>query len=158
MKLKTVPMDVEIAMSILNWKYDKPYDFYNNELTEEALHEFINGNYFTIVDERERLIGFYCTGTAAQVPAGNRVEAYKEEKLDIGFGMNPVLTGQGKGYSFCDYIFKTIGQNSPDLPQRLTVATFNKRAIHLYKKFGFKQENEFNTERATFITMTRNKG
>ncbi len=148
-------MTRDYAMNILEWKYESPYDFYNNELTTESLNEFLENSYYAIFD-KENLIGFFCLGKSAQVPIGNQYGAYSTDKVDIGLGMRPGLTGKGYGKEFLMYILNHIDNSNPDIVLRLTVAEFNQRAIHLYKKFGFEQELEFLAGTINFITMVRN--
>jgi len=139
------------VIEILNWRYESPYDFYNNEVSEEGIREFLTYPYITIVDEHKNLIGFYCTGQAARVPKGHEFNVYQEAFLDIGLGMKPDLTGKGYGSEFLSFILAQIKEDS----LRLTVAKFNKRAIRLYEKFGFKREYEFNNGSTEFIIMLR---
>ena len=153
MKLSIEQMNEELANEILNWKYDKPYDFYNNEVTDEALQELLDGTYYALVDELKELIGFFCIGNSAQVPIGNRFGVYVDEYVDMGLGMNPNLVGKGNGFKFCSYIMNFIKENYQDTPIRLTVAKFNRRAIHLYEKLGFVLKDEFSTDFAKFTTM-----
>ena len=51
------------------------------------------------------------------------------------------------------FIVQTV-QQEHHLPLRLTVALFNKRAIHLYEKLGFVKAIEFSTP-TEFITMLK---
>ncbi|MGN7478285.1 GNAT family N-acetyltransferase [Solibacillus silvestris] len=155
MKLFMKKMNREMAVNILTWKYDKPYDFYNNELTEEAMQEILDGSYYALIDEDKELIGFFCVGENAKVPVGKRFGVYNEDLIDIGIGMNPNLTGKGNGSGFCAYIIKTVEEKHNSKTIRLTVAKFNHRAIHLYKKLGFVSENEFKTDSTEFITMVK---
>ncbi|WKA60230.1 GNAT family protein [Planococcus shenhongbingii] len=155
LNLQHTEMDKDTAENILNWKYDSPYDFYNNELNEEELAEMLNGSYFAIYNDLKELIGFFCTGYSAQVPTGKKLGMYEENFIDMGLGMNPHLVGRGSGYNFCSYILKYIEENHPKNPIRLTVAEFNSRAIHLYKKLGFVPMKEFGTGFADFTIMVK---
>ena len=148
-------LTAERADNILSWKYEKPYDFYNNKRSEEGMRELIGGSYYAIVDESRQLIGYFCTGASAQVPIGHQYGVYEEGLVDMGLGMNPCLTGKGKGYAFCSFILRFLEEKHEDVPIRLTVATFNKRAIHLYAKLGFIREDEFSSDRADFMTMVK---
>lgn len=148
-------MNRKFASEILQWRYSKPYDFYNNDATEENLQELLDRSYSVLVNEAGNLIGFYCTGAAAQVPKGYEVGAYNEERIDIGIGMNPSLTGEGMGFDFFSRILELIREKNIEASLRLTVADFNHRAIHLYEKMGFVKSSEFTAKTATFITMIR---
>ncbi|WP_107838593.1 GNAT family N-acetyltransferase [Metasolibacillus meyeri] len=156
MQLFIDKMNKERASDILNWRYEAPYDFYNNEQTEEDLQELLDGSYNAIVDEKQQVIGFFCLGQGAQVPAGNHVGAYTANCVDMGLGMHPHLTGQGNGLNFCSLIVQFIEKNYEGTPIRLTVAKFNQRAIHLYEKLGFVFETEFKSDIAEFMVMIKN--
>jgi len=67
--------------------------------------------------------------------------------------MKPELTGKGYGSEFFSFILNQLQQESHS-PLRLTVATFNTRAIHLYEKLGFTKVMEF-TASTEFITMKK---
>lgn len=148
-------MTKERATDILGWKYEQPYDFYNNELTDEALQEMLDGSYYALVDDQHALIGFFCTGANAQVPIGHRFGVYKEALVDMGLGMNPNLVGKGNGFEFCTQVMQFIRTQHENTPTRLTVATFNERAIRLYEKLGFVSEDRFTTDSAEFKTMVK---
>ncbi|WP_430788050.1 GNAT family N-acetyltransferase [Virgibacillus flavescens] len=157
MRLIKRKMTQDFAVETLHWKYEKPYDLYNNELNSEAIEELLSYSYFAIVDQDDELLGYFCTGVSAQVPAGNKVKAYSEDMVDIGIGMKPTLTGKGFGTTFFSFILHDIEQANPNLRMRLTVATFNKRAIRLYEKFGFIKKNKFESDLTEFITMVKEK-
>ncbi|WP_404332646.1 GNAT family N-acetyltransferase [Mesobacillus maritimus] len=155
MRLSIKEMNEEFAREILDWKYSPPYDLYNNEFSEEALEELLEESYYAIVNSEGNLVGYLCTGNTAQVPIGSQFGAYSKDLLDIGIGMNPALSGQGNGSEFFSFILKHLLDSTSNLTFRLTVATFNKRAIRLYEKHGFAKEMEFNRGSTNFITMVR---
>lgn len=148
-------MSEQIAKKILGWKYEQPYDFYNNELTDESIKEMLDGLYYALVNDNQALLGFFCIGEWAQVPVGNQYGVYSDDFVDIGLGMNPKLVGKGNGFEFCSFIISHIENNHSCTPIRLTVAKFNERAIHLYGKLGFVRKNEFTTDFADFIVMVK---
>jgi [ribosomal protein S18]-alanine N-acetyltransferase len=143
------------AIEALSWEYHVPYDFYNTEVSSESLQEMLDGSYFAVVNDENKLIGFFCIGKSAQVPAGKQVDAYTKDYIDFGLGMKPDLTGKGNGYKFCSFILDSIQNKYNNKPIRLTVAKFNNRAIHLYEKLGFVKEKEFSTSRSDFMTMVK---
>ncbi|MEH7885710.1 GNAT family protein [Bacillus sp. JJ1609] len=154
--LKSQKIDRELALEILNWKYEKPYELYNNEVNEESLNELLANPYTAVLDEKEYLTGFYCYGVSSQVPAGRLAGAYKLPALDVGIGMNPELTGKGNGKLFFTFVLRELHKLFPDMNKRLTVAAFNERAIKLYENIGFIKEGEFQSGANAFITMVKN--
>lgn len=157
MKFSAGPMTEGVAADILKWRYPYPYNFYNIEANSESMAEILDGSYRKIQDEKGGLVGFYCIGSSAQVPAGRIMGLYPEGFTDFGLGMHPASTGQGKGSNFFAYIRQEIHQAHPEKLLRLTVATFNKRAIRLYENSGFTKEKEFKTDIAEFQTMVELK-
>ena len=156
MLLHVKKMDEIFAEEILSWTYEAPYDFYNNEYSVDAVRELLNHSYFVVLDDYEEIVGYFCSGESAQVPIGSLFGAYPESYLDIGIGMNPMLTGQGRGLKFFSFILDYIREVHGEAQVRLTVAAFNSRAIHLYEKLSFIKEIEFNHGDVVFITMIRN--
>jgi [ribosomal protein S18]-alanine N-acetyltransferase len=156
MELKIQDMTESFVKEILLWKYEHPYNFYNNETTEETIREFMNGDYFAVVDGMNSLIGFFCLGSSSQVPTGRNLNAYDENMIDIGLGLKPELTGNGLGKIFITFILRHIENNNKlSKPLRLTVATFNKRAIRLYENVGFAKKIIFNSNNIEFQTMIK---
>ncbi len=58
--------------------------------------------------------------------------------FEIGLGMRPDLTGKGNGKEFLKATISFIKTEFKPEKITLSVATFNKRAIKLYRKVGFK--------------------
>ena len=108
MNLFIESMNENMANEILNWKYVKPYDFYNNEITDEAMLEMLDGSYYGLIDEFKELIGFFCVGRNAQVPIGNQFGIYTTDFVDMGLGMNPNLVGKGNGFEFCSLLLNLL--------------------------------------------------
>lgn len=142
------PMTREWAGQIQEWTYGAPYDFYNQPPSEQGVAELMT--YQAIVEEHE-LIGFYCIGSPAQVP--NSTYPYSSDFTDIGLGMRPDLTGKGCGRPFVTYIMERAMERRK--PLRLTVASFNERAIHLYETVGFRTITSFERNEVPFQVMVR---
>lgn len=153
MKLHIDKMSTDAAMDILNWRYDPPYDFYNNEQTAEAINEMLAESYFSVFDDNKKLVGFFCVGSSAQVP--NDTYTYSNGFIDIGLGMRPEYTGKGNGTQFFAAVLGQIDTMFGKSSKRLTVAKFNDRAIRLYEKLGFSREVEFVKGSAVFIVMIK---
>lgn len=157
MNLIIKPMKKIEAMQILKWKYEEPYSIYNMEGSEEELKELLGGSYYTARNEMNEIVGYFCFGNSARVPAGEQYGVYEESAIDMGLGMRPDLTGQGNGAEFVKDGFRFAIEKFKSNNIRLTVANFNKRAIRAYKKIGFKTYKTFQrkTEKSNteFITM-----
>ncbi|PSL41012.1 ribosomal-protein-alanine N-acetyltransferase [Planomicrobium soli] len=130
------PMTQEIAEEIAyQWHYDTEYSFYDMEADQEDLQEFVNpvirGNSYFMVIQNNETIGFYC------------FHQITEKTIDMGLGMKPDLTGNGSGVEFLEAGMAFL--KSRFLPEKVTlsVATFNKRAIKVYKKIGFEENGTF---------------
>ncbi len=155
MHLHIEKMTENKARHILEWKYEEPYDLYNNEETDEALHEMLDGSYYTLLNEQNDIVGFFCIGKNAQVPVGHQFGVYPDGFIDMGLGMNPNLVGKGNGTDFCTYIIQFIEEQHVGTLIRLTVAKFNERATHLYEKLGFVKVAEFTSHTTEFMTMIK---
>jgi len=140
------------AKDIAAWKYEGEYCFYNNDKTEAKKQWASNihkeENTFAMYNENNELIGNCC------------FDYDEEDKLyTFGVQMRPSLTGKGMGKEVVSAILnfgrETYKFNEIDL----LVAKFNRRAITLYEKLGFKTIDEFiwnvNGEEKEFIAMRK---
>lgn len=144
-------LTIEDAYIISTWKYEGIYDFYSLTGNEEEIKELLEENYYCLKNELGEIIGYYCFGKSAQVPAGNKLNLYEDNSyLDIGLGLIPSLTGKGMGVWFLGKGIQFAMKTFDISMMRLTVATFNKRAIKTYEKIGFKKD-------ATFESLRNNK-
>ncbi|WP_226658992.1 GNAT family N-acetyltransferase [Pseudalkalibacillus hwajinpoensis] len=130
-----------------NWHYEGEYSFYDMEADEEDLQEFVDpelrGDSKFAVMENSDLIGFFS------------VTKVNDLTYDIGLGMRPDLTNKGKGLEFSNAGLAFIKKKYNPSKITLSVATFNQRAINVYRKLGFKEVNTFmqDTNGSTFEFM-----
>lgn len=145
MKFIINEMHCEDATEISKWTYEEPYSIYSMNGSDSCIKELLNGLYFSIKDEEDNLIGYYCFGQAAQVPIGKQFGVYPEEDniIDIGLGIKPGLCGQGLGFEFLRNGLDFARNNLRATRFRLTVAAFNERAIKVYERIGFKKVDCF---------------
>lgn len=146
MTLVFQPMDETSARAILDWRYDTPYDVYNTDVEEadEYVRSLLDPRnaYYAITDARSNLVGYCCFGPDAHVVGGD----YAADALDVGLGMRPDLTGQGHGLHFLTAILDFAGRTFAPQAFRLTVATFNRRALKVYERAGFRTVQTFQRE------------
>ena len=144
-------MKDEEAVEISGWHYEPPYDFYDATSDPGDLQELLDPkrrkeDYFSVLDEDGILIGFFQFERAGKT-------------VDVGLGMRPDLTGQGRGL---DYLLAGLEfarrRFSPE-GFTLSVATFNERAILVYERAGFRRGNEYthntNGGEYLFLSMAR---
>ncbi len=122
-------MTQDEAETIADWHYDGPYSFYDARSDESDLTELIDpdrrgGSYFSARDEAEELVGFFQFR-----PHGDAVV--------VGLGLRPDLTGRGLGLSFLEAGLAFARKRYAPRRFRLSVATFNRRAITVYERAGF---------------------
>ncbi|MDL4842119.1 GNAT family N-acetyltransferase [Aquibacillus rhizosphaerae] len=118
-----------------NWHYDGDYSFYDLEADKEDLDEFLNpeergSSTFAVIKENE-LVAFFS------------ISEVTDRTCDIGLGMRPDLTGKGNGMKFLGSSINFIKTEYNPEKITLSVATFNLRAIKLYRKVGFKDVETF---------------
>ncbi|MFL0248687.1 GNAT family N-acetyltransferase [Candidatus Clostridium stratigraminis] len=118
--------------------------------SDSCISELLNGTYFSVSDRENNLTGYYCFGESAQVPVGNQFGVYDcKDITDVGLGINPILCGQGLGLKFFSNGLDFARNNLLAKGFRLTVATFNQRAIKIYQQIGFKKVNSFERKTET---------
>ena len=157
MKISYRIADETSAREFTQWQYESPYDIYNcpPDEVEQAVRYNSDpaNNVYAMFDENGQLIGYCSYGVDAQVPGGD----YSAAALDIGLMIKPELTGQGLGAEFArEVIHNGISIYGPG-KLRVTIAAFNKRAIRVWEKNGFKQVKNFsrNIDGMVFIILTR---
>lgn len=154
MELTILPLDRAAALDVARWRYPPPYDVYNigSDPADLALFLAHAADYYQI-RAGAALIGFCCYGEEAQVPGGD----YSPPALDLGLGVRPDLTGRGQGRRYFDAVTSFAERQFEPPALRLTVASFNQRAIRLYSRAGFCEIGRFNAvfSGRPFIVMRR---
>lgn len=127
--MKITPMHQPEALEIADrWKYDGEYAFYDMTADPEDYEEIVTpekrgGRYFSVFTEDE-LTGFFCV-------------EQEGADIEIGLGLRPDLTGQGRGRAFLEEVLRFVRENYSFEKIRMEVASFNQRAIKVYERAGF---------------------
>jgi ribosomal-protein-alanine N-acetyltransferase len=150
------PMDAANARAFISWRYDPPYDRYNIPASAvEHLSFFTEPQnaYYSISSDDGTLEAFCCFGADAQVPGGD----YTTDALDVGWGLRPDLTGQGRGSAYLAAILAFAHQTFAPARLRTTVAEFNTRSRRVCEKAGFHQVQLFaaSADGMRFVILTR---
>ncbi|ASK64098.1 GNAT family N-acetyltransferase [Virgibacillus phasianinus] len=131
-----------------NWQYEGEYSFYDFAADEEDLAELLSpeerGDSYYIVKEGNDEIGFFYF-------------EHGDVSVEIGLGMKPELTGKGMGLNFLEAGMNYAMTQYNPKEITLSVATFNERAIKVYKKAGFESVETYmqdtNGSRFEFLKM-----
>jgi ribosomal-protein-alanine N-acetyltransferase len=144
------PMTAADARAIASWRYPEPYAFYDADADPADLAELLDpsewGRRYFAADAAGELAGLFVFKSSGAV-------------VEIGLGLRPDLTGQGHGRDFVEagvaYAVSVLGAREC----ALAVAAFNRRAITVYERAGFREVRRY--EHATnggvheFVWMTR---
>jgi len=150
-------MDEASARATLEWRYDTPYDLYNiaPDDAEKEMQLLLDPRnaYYTITDEHGHMVAYCCFGLDGQVAGGD----YSAAALDIGLGVRPDLTGQGRGLTYVNAVLDFARRTFAPTAFRVTVAEFNKRALRVWEKAGFRPVQTFQreTDGRPFVVLIR---
>ena len=122
MNFRVEPATPELFSERAAWRYPPPYDFYN----DDGVPPKNPGRFFSVCSEDGTVAGF----------------SYFEERGDAilyGLGLRPDLTGQGLGATFVNAGLEFAQARFGRRRIVLDVAEFNKRAIRVYERAGFRR-------------------
>lgn len=136
------PLTREHAEDISTWAYDAPYDVYDmvGVNPDELLDPEVG--YHAVMAE-DRLIGFRSFGPDGQVPGWE----YDDCALDTGGGVRSELIGQGLGRTVISAGLAFGRARFAPVAFRVTVASFNARALHTVAPLGFERVGSFKATR-----------
>ncbi|MFD1068009.1 GNAT family N-acetyltransferase [Oceanobacillus locisalsi] len=150
MLYKFTMMTQEQAEDIaFNWHYDGDYSFYDMKADKEDLDEFL--------DSEQRGDSTFAVTKENELVAFISINEVADRMFEIGLGMRPNLTGKGSGLEFVKEALNFVELKHKPKKIILSVATFNQRAIKVYRKVGFTDAETFmqNTNGSTleFLKM-----
>lgn len=129
MDLRIEKMDQQAAEEIADrWKYGGEYAFYDMTADPEDYAEIISpekrGERYFSVFSGSALAGFFCVEREGAA-------------VELGLGLRPDLTGQGLGQAFLRTVLRYVEERFAPEAVRLSVASFNRRAVKVYERAGF---------------------
>jgi len=136
--VRIVPMTAEYAADIVTWRYPPPYDCYDMTGADPGFMLDPGNEFFALVADGE-LAGFRSFGADGQVPGG----AYDDSALDTGGGLRPALTGRGLGRTAILTGLEFGRRRFAPAAFRVTVASFNSRALRVVTSLGFRPVSSF---------------
>ena len=136
--MHVAPLLREHARDICTWRYAPSYECYDMTAAdpdwllqpEAGFHALLSG---------DRLIGFRSFGVDGQVPGW----PYDDQALDTGGGLRPTLVGRGFGGRAISAGLAFGRARFAPRAFRVTVATFNTRALRVVEYLGFERVGRF---------------
>lgn len=156
------PLMLAEALAIGAWRYPAPYAVYDGHADPETLAELLDpaNPYYAVLAGPDRdLWGYFCFGPPARVGGDRFAALYTPDALDVGLGLRPDLTGRGLGLDFLQTGLAFARERFAPARFRLTVAAFNRRALAVYERAGFRATRTFTVEDGAvhreFVVMLR---
>ena len=146
------PMERPWAEAISVWEYGGEYEMYSADGSEACVQELLDGGCYAWLNEAGRPEGYFCYGPPARIPTREE-GVYPPGPLDIGLGMAPELCGRGLGGAFFAEGLAFARERLGAGELRLSVASFNRRAIRVYERAGFAAVREV-THRKSGMAFT----
>ncbi len=136
--LRIAPLTRAHAEDVVTWSYDAPYDVY--DMTGAEPDELLDpAAGFHAVLACDELIGFRSFGPDGRVPGWD----YDDTALDTGGGLRPSFTGQGFGRAVISVGLGFGRARFAPAAFRVTVASFNLRALRTVESLGFERTGSF---------------
>jgi ribosomal-protein-alanine N-acetyltransferase len=129
MEYEIRPMTAADAEAIAGWHYPGEYRFYDAEQDPGDLAE--------LLDPAQWGTRYFAADSGGEL-AGHFVFTLAGERLEIGLGLRPDLTGRGLGGKFLAAGLSFAAAHFGTDRAVLAVAAFNERAITLYERAGFR--------------------
>ena len=122
------PLTAEQGEVMAQWRYPGPWAIYDVTGPLDPAEGF-----WSVLDENGDVAGYACFGLEARVPG----LAERVGVLDVGVGMRPELTGQGRGRDFAEAVLAHGAAISGIGRLRAVVQEWNARSRRLLTGLGF---------------------
>lgn len=148
MTYRVRPLTPEQGEAMAGWAYPGPWAVYDVTGPVDPAEGFwAVVDETDDVDETEDVVGFACFGVEARVPG---LEA-RPGVLDVGVGMRPDLTGQGRGREFASAVLAHGWEVPGTVRLRAVVQEWNARGRALLVGLGFAETGTHEAGDVTFV-------
>jgi [ribosomal protein S18]-alanine N-acetyltransferase len=140
------PLTAEQGEEMAQWRYPGPWAIYDVTGPLDPAEGF-----WSVLDGSGDVVGYACFGFEARVPG-------LEERpgvLDVGVGMRPDLTGQGRGREFAEAVLAHGHAVSGIARLRAVVQDWNARSRRLLSGLGFVETGTHAVGDVTYVVYER---
>lgn len=139
-RLVFTPLTEADAQEALAWHYPGAHAAYDLEGTAlEDLLDPAHGYHAMRLEDGGALVGYFCLGPHARVAGGT----YRDDALDLGLALAPAWAGRGKGLAFTLRVLAQVARRHGDVPVRVTIAEWNRRALGVARALRFREVAAF---------------
>jgi RimJ/RimL family protein N-acetyltransferase len=146
MTYRLTPLTAEQGEEMAQWRYPGPWAVYDSTGPIDPAEGF-----WAVVDDDGEVVGHACFGVEARVPG-------LEERpgvLDVGVGMRPDLTGQGRGAEFAAAVLEHGREVSGARLLRAVVQEWNARSRRLLTGLGFAETGTHDVGDVRYVVYER---
>lgn len=136
------PLTPEQGEAMAGWAYPGPWAVYDVTGPVDPGEGF-----WAVVDEHDEIAGFACFGVEARVPGLGETPGV----LDVGVGMRPDLTGQGRGRDFASAVLAHGWEVPGTVRLRAVVQDWNARGRALLRRLGFAETGVHEVGAVTYV-------
>ena len=140
------PLTAEQGESMAEWRYPGPWAVYDSAGPIDPAEGF-----WAVVDEGGEVAGYACFGVEARVPGFEE----RPGVLDVGIGMRPDLTGQGRGRQFATAVLDHGRAVSGARVLRAVVQDWNARSRALLAGLGFAETGTHDVGAVRYVVYER---
>lgn len=139
------PLTAEQGEDMASWSYEGPWAVYDVGTPIDPQEGF-----WAVVDVAAgagEVAGYACFGEEARVPG----LAERPGVLDVGVGMRPDLTGQGRGREFAGAVLDHARVETGARRLRAVVQDWNLRSRRLLVALGFEETGEHHVGEVRYV-------
>lgn len=140
------PLTAAHGEAMAQWRYPGPWAVYDVTGPLDPAEGF-----WSVLDEDGEVAGYACFGVEARVPGLGESPGV----LDVGVGMRPELTGQGRGRAFAEAVLAHGRDVARTRRLRAVVQEWNARSRALLTGLGFEQTASLDVGDVAYVVYER---